>query len=203
MEYGSDYVQAPLNFKMMKENMKQTENPVLITAGSTYLDIDAYACAVAMAELLRLQGVRAFAYSQAPCNYSVCGSLTAKGQILRELPADVSEQEASYIIVDVSDPEFLKSSVPLERVVEVYDHHVGFEGYWRERIGDGAHIEFIGAAATLIRNIVLFSVLVLELVGPMLSKIALTKAGDIIPENKTSARGVIPSKHHGPHPKQQ
>ncbi len=55
----------------------------------------------------------------------------------------------------------------------------------------------------LIRNIVLFSVLVLELVGPLATKIALTKAGDIIPEGKTSARGVIPSKHVGPHPKQK
>ncbi len=56
--------------------------------------------------------------------------------------------------------------------------------------------------ATVIRNIVLFSVLVLELVGPLFTKIALTKAGDIIPEGKTSARGIIPSKHHAPHPKQ-
>ncbi len=55
----------------------------------------------------------------------------------------------------------------------------------------------------LIRNIVLFSVLILELFGPLATKIALTKAGDIIPENKTSARGIIPSKHHGPHPKQE
>ncbi len=55
----------------------------------------------------------------------------------------------------------------------------------------------------LIRNVVLFSVLILELFGPLATKIALTKAGDIIPENKTSARGVIPSKHHGPHPKQK
>ncbi len=55
----------------------------------------------------------------------------------------------------------------------------------------------------LVRNIVLFSVLVLELLGPLATKIALTKAGDIIPENKTSARGIIPSKHHGPHPKQK
>jgi hypothetical protein len=70
-------------------------------------------------------------------------------------------------------------------------------------LGMSLQVGDLGAAATLIRNIVLFSVLVLELIGPMLSKIALTKAGDIIPENKTSARGVIPSKHHGPHPKQQ
>lgn len=129
---------------------RKFHNVIVITAGSTYLDIDAYACAVAMAELLNLQGVRAFAYSQAPCNYSVCSSLTTKGQILRELPADVSEKDANYIIVDVSDPEFLKTSVPLDQVTEVYDHHVGFEDYWSEKIGDDSHIEFIGAAATLI-----------------------------------------------------
>ena len=122
----------------------------IITAGSTYLDIDAYACAVAMAELLCLQGKEAVAYSTAPCNYSVCESLVEEGQILRTLPPDRSEESAGYIVVDVSDPEFLKSSVPLERVIEVYDHHVGFETYWRDRIGGGAHIEFIGAAVTLI-----------------------------------------------------
>ena len=63
------------------------------------------------------------------------------------------------------------------------------------QVGDLSH-------GYLIRNIVLFSVLILELVGPLATKIALTKAGDIIPENKTTARGIIPSKHHGPHPKQ-
>ena len=40
----------------------------------------------------------------------------------------------------------------------------------------------------LVRNIVLFSVLILEIVGPLLTKIALTKAGDIKPEEATSAR---------------
>lgn len=122
----------------------------LITAGSTYLDIDAYACMVAMAELLNKQGRTAVAYSQAPCNYSVCPWLTEEGQIFRELPSDISEEDSEYIIVDVSDPEFLRSSVPLDRVRAVYDHHVGFEEYWQSRIGNGAHIEFIGAAATLI-----------------------------------------------------
>ncbi len=48
----------------------------------------------------------------------------------------------------------------------------------------------------LIRNIVLFAVLVLELVGPLFTKIALTKAGDIIPEGKSSSRGVRPGHHH-------
>ena len=132
----------------MKQNVENLTT--IITAGSTYLDIDAYACCVAMAELLRLKGQNALAYSNAPCNYSICQSLVEKGQILDSLPADCSEEDADYIIVDVSDPDFLKKSVPLHRVVGVYDHHVGFEDYWQERIGEGAQIEFIGAAATLI-----------------------------------------------------
>jgi len=36
-----------------------------------------------------------------------------------------------------------------------------------------------GTEGTLIRNIILFSVLIYELVGPSLTKMALTKAGDI------------------------
>ncbi len=41
---------------------------------------------------------------------------------------------------------------------------------------------------SIIRNIILFSVLVYELVGPMLTKWALIKAGEIIPENKKSSK---------------
>lgn len=132
------------------KNKFQVSMPIIVTAGATYLDIDAYACMVAMAELLRLQGVNAIAYSIAPCNYSVCQTLIDEGKILRELPLNFDSETAKYIIVDVSDPEFLKNSVPLNQVNRVYDHHVGFENYWLERINEGAHIEFIGAAATLI-----------------------------------------------------
>jgi Kef-type K+ transport system membrane component KefB len=44
-------------------------------------------------------------------------------------------------------------------------------------------VEFanVGEIGVLVRNITLFAVLVYELVGPMLTKIALTKAGDIVP----------------------
>lgn len=42
----------------------------------------------------------------------------------------------------------------------------------------------------LVRNVVLFSVLVYELIGPALTKRSLMKAGEIIPENRTSARTV-------------
>ena len=46
------------------------------------------------------------------------------------------------------------------------------------------------ADGSLVRNVVLFSVLVYELVGPALTKRSLMKAGEINPEGKTSARTI-------------
>ena len=42
-------------------------------------------------------------------------------------------------------------------------------------------VEILGEAGSLVRNITLFAVLVYELVGPLLTRWALTKAGDIKP----------------------
>ena len=41
---------------------------------------------------------------------------------------------------------------------------------------------------SLIRNIILFSVLIYELVGPLMTKLALKAAGEIQPEGKKNAR---------------
>ena len=49
-----------------------------------------------------------------------------------------------------------------------------------------------GAEGAIIRNITLFSVLIYELVGPIMTKIALTAAGEIEP-TAVSSRGVIPT----------
>ncbi len=46
----------------------------------------------------------------------------------------------------------------------------------------------IAQAGIIVQNIILFSVLIYELVGPFLTKIALTKAGEVDPEGKVSAR---------------
>lgn len=46
----------------------------------------------------------------------------------------------------------------------------------------------LGPDGAIVRNITLFAVLVYEIVGPFLTKVALTKAGDIKAEGKTSAR---------------
>lgn len=52
--------------------------------------------------------------------------------------------------------------------------------------------EFQGShEVEIIRNLTLFSVMIYELVGPMMTKVALTKAGEINPEHRKSARGVM------------
>ena len=51
-------------------------------------------------------------------------------------------------------------------------------------------VELLGSHGATVRNIVLFGVLIYELVGPLLTKIALTKAGDIVPK-----QSVQPTHH--------
>lgn len=46
----------------------------------------------------------------------------------------------------------------------------------------------LGPDGAIVRNITLFAVLIYEIVGPFLTKIALTKAGDIKEEGRKSAR---------------
>ena len=48
----------------------------------------------------------------------------------------------------------------------------------------------LGSEGHMIANLTLFSVLIYEIVGPYLTKISLLKAGEIVPEGKTSARQI-------------
>ena len=57
-------------------------------------------------------------------------------------------------------------------------------------LGMAIKAQTIGEEGVIVANIVLFSVLVYELVGPYLTKISLTKAGEIQPEGKISARDM-------------
>ncbi len=54
----------------------------------------------------------------------------------------------------------------------------------------------LGPEGHIISSITLFAVLIYEIFGPMLTKMALTKAGDINPEGKTSARHEMHSNKH-------
>ena len=55
-------------------------------------------------------------------------------------------------------------------------------------LGMAMKAEALGPEGMMVANITLFSVLIYELVGPFLTKVALTKAGEIRPEGAVSAR---------------
>lgn len=117
----------------------------IVTSGSAYLDIDAYACCIAYAELLNQQGVEACAVSSAPFNASICSTvLSWNGALARHEPGP----NDTFVLVDVSDPRHFDPIVVMDRVVEIIDHHPGFELHWAQRLGAKADIRSIGAAAT-------------------------------------------------------
>ena len=71
-------------------------------------------------------------------------------------------------------------------------------------LGMAIKAEQLGPEGHIVANITLFAVLIYELIGPMLTKISLQKAGEIKPEGRTSARTLIHLPHlhlpHIPHP---
>ncbi len=118
----------------------------VVTAGFTYTDIDAYAGIIAYAELLLAQGFDAQAVSTAPTNESV--SKTVRSWQPDIQAAYTPDNQDSYILIDISDPEWFEKFVDLDRIDEVIDHRPGFEDFWQERIGDRATIELVGSACT-------------------------------------------------------
>ncbi|MBV4457904.1 DHH family protein [Pseudomonas sp. COR58] len=117
----------------------------VVTSGSAYLDIDAYACCIAYAELLNGLGVAARAVSSAPPNASVCATVLGWEAGLDDYRPQADD---AFVLVDVSDPHHVDPWVALERVEEVIDHHPGHETYWAGRLGPAADIRPVGAAAT-------------------------------------------------------
>lgn len=119
---------------------------IAVTPGSAYTDIDGLACAVAYAELLRKEGKAAQGALPGGFNNTISASIRGwKPDFITRLPPD-----SQIVLVDVSSADFIVSFCRPEQVVEIYDHHTGSEEYWHSRIGGNAHIEFVGAAATLI-----------------------------------------------------
>lgn len=121
---------------------------IVVTAGNSYVDIDAFSGCIAYAELLRLLGHDARAVLQAPLNETISKTVRSWGsEFISKYKASSDDK---FVIIDLSEAKYFDNCVDIDRVVEVIDHHLGFEEYWQGRIGDKANIEFIGAAATLV-----------------------------------------------------
>ena len=112
-----------------------------------YADIDVYASVVAYADLLKQRGEEVKTYIPFAPNYSVPEELRAPEWEQAEFglrPGD------GAIILDISIPEIINRRVPTEQILELIDHHPGYEEYWQEQIGEREMIEKIGAVATIV-----------------------------------------------------
>lgn len=121
----------------------------IVTAGKAFNDIDAFGSAIAYTELLRKQGQEAQAVFIGALNHSVTRlALEQTNDYLSTYTPTLNDR---FIYVDISDKEqFAFPKEPESKIVELFDHHYGFEEYWKERLGEHAHLERVGAAATLI-----------------------------------------------------
>lgn len=122
---------------------------IIVTAGGMAADVDVLACAVAYAELLRLEGKNAVAVVSPIFTASVTPTILAWGGVYETQYEP--QQGDTFVIVDISDPDRIAAFVDRARIVEIYDHHFfGQEHQWYETLGEDAHIEHVGACATLI-----------------------------------------------------
>ncbi|UWR24629.1 DHH family phosphoesterase [Sulfitobacter sp. S190] len=118
---------------------------VLITSGSAYSDIDAFACATALAEALQHKGQTAVAWLPGPPNLTIPAEFHHHPAFGLSCPAG----KYDVILVDLSDPAHIPDELAVEQVVAVFDHHFGHEEFWASSDAK-TFIEPVGAAATLI-----------------------------------------------------
>ena len=120
---------------------------IVVTAGNKYLDIDAYASCVAYVKLLKSRGEDAVFASSATPNSSVSSIVRKYDHMIRTDYVPTSSDE--FIVLDVSNPQFIDKLVNQDKIVEIIDHHTGFESAWNKD-GRTVQIEFIGSVATII-----------------------------------------------------
>lgn len=123
-------------------------NKIIITSGRKYFDIDAYGGIFAYKNLLCSLGYDVLACATAKLNGSV-------SKVIQDLDFQFDrffslEEETKFIVLDVSNPDFFDTFVNLENIIEIIDHHTGYEDYWKNRKDISVQIEFIGSICTMI-----------------------------------------------------
>lgn len=120
---------------------------IVLTVGKTYVDIDGYASCLAYRELLKMLGIKAKFVTHSILNYSIIKSLL-------DLPYKVDDylvkEDDNFIILDLSNKDYFPDFVKEDRIVELIDHHSGFEKYWNDKLNENVVIDKIGAVATII-----------------------------------------------------
>ncbi len=122
----------------------------IITAGSQYVDIDVLSSSIAYNDLLIFKKHKGSVHLTGPLNSTIISEINGWCSNLFSINPPLKSQENKFVLVDISNPEYVENFVILENVIEVFDHHFGYEEFWKQRIGAKAKIEPVGACATLI-----------------------------------------------------
>lgn len=121
---------------------------IIITSGRKYIDIDAYASMMAYRELLKVIGNNnVIASTTATLNQSVPPLIL---DLKYSLDEPIDNENDKYILLDVSNPDFFDEQVRSDKIIEIIDHHTGFEQYWAKYPNIKTQIEFIGSVCTLV-----------------------------------------------------
>lgn len=119
----------------------------VVTAGAQAADIDVFACAIAYAELLRIEGEEAIPVVAGKFTSSITPSILSWGA--EYVTSYDPSGDEKFVIVDMSDPEHLPQFVAKDKVSEVFDHRAGYEEHW-VHLGPRSHVELVGSCGTLI-----------------------------------------------------
>ncbi|MCA9390164.1 DHH family protein, partial [candidate division WWE3 bacterium] len=99
-------------------------NRIVITSGEVFTDIDALACVVAYAELLKIESKEYCIYLPGKLNHS--NTETVKSWNFTFSDTYEPQEGDTFVVMDVSEPDHIAKAVDPERVIEIYDHHFGF-----------------------------------------------------------------------------
>lgn len=135
----------------MHRALKEKPNmPLIITAGSKYVDIDVLACCVAYKQLCDVSEKESAIHLTGPFNATITSEIELWSQGFINKKPPLEDLNLQYVIMDVSHPDYFESFVKLDQVTVLYDHHFGHEEFWQARLGNRSQIEAVGACATLI-----------------------------------------------------
>lgn len=123
---------------------------IIVTSGKNYIDIDAYASCIVYANILSSLHINAIALTTAKLNESVPKTLFGeKNEMLKEYSY---KPEDKFIVLDVSNENFFDTFVKSKDIIQIIDHHYGYEEHWNKKLGEDSIIQPIGSVATVIEE---------------------------------------------------
>lgn len=124
---------------------------IIITSGKRYIDIDAYSGIIAYTHLLKSLGKDVLGISTAKFNESICPVIKDINISLDIIDENIDINNSEFIILDVSNPDMFDEIIEdNNKIIEILDHHPGFEDYLKSNTNINLDIEFIGSVCTLI-----------------------------------------------------